>query len=235
MKTSSIFVAIVLCWPVHADDKKQVQGAQIFNATCSQCHGMKGEGNEQFRAPAIGGMAAWAVERQIDGFRKGHRGVDPKEPVALVMAATVKALPAEQIKNVAAAIEKLPIHSHKASTWQQSADLDYGKMLFEERCMECHRYNGTGEIVFGSPPLVGRQDWYLLAQLEKFVDGRRGALASDQFGQKMVNVTRIFESEKAMKDVVAYISTLRPPEVIAANPLPHSGANPFEEVTAKKP
>jgi hypothetical protein len=29
--------------------------------------------------------------------------------------------------------------------------------LFQERCMECPRYNASGEMAFGSPPLVGRQ------------------------------------------------------------------------------
>ena len=80
--------------------------------------------------------------------------------------------------------------------------------LFQERCMECHRYNASGELAFGSPPLVGRQHWYLMAQIEKFKTGARGAVKGDVNGAKMVFTSTFIEDEQALKNVVGYILTL---------------------------
>ena len=91
------------------------------------------------------------------------------------------------------------------------ADISEGKWLFEERCMECHRYNASGEMAFGSPPLVGRQGWYLVAQLTKFKKLHRGAAKGDEKGAKMVQMASLFISdEQAIKNVVGYILTLNP-------------------------
>jgi cytochrome c553 len=93
----------------------------------------------------------------------------------------------------------------------KDADLANGMLLFQERCMECHRYNASGEMAFGSPPLVGRQDWYLLAQLRKFKNLHRGSVKGDGKGAKMVQIATLFiEDEAAMKNVVSYILTLNP-------------------------
>ena len=77
--------------------------------------------------------------------------------------------------------------------------------------MECHRYNASGEMTFGSPPLIGRQGWYLEEQLKKFKSGKRGAVKNDVNGAKMVQMTTLFiEDDQILRDVVAYIMTLNP-------------------------
>jgi cytochrome c553 len=66
-------------------------------------------------------------------------------------------------------------------------------------------------MAFGSPPLVGRQDWYLLAELRKFKSLHRGSVTGDEKGAKMVQMATLFiEDEAAMKNVVSYILTLNP-------------------------
>ncbi|MFT5110472.1 MAG: cytochrome c553 [Pseudoalteromonas tetraodonis] len=80
-------------------------------------------------------------------------------------------------------------------------------MIFEEQCMECHRYNGSGEKVFGSSPLTAFQDWYLAAQLEKFRLGVRGYHGEDEKGQQMRHLAS-YLSEGEVRDVSAYIATL---------------------------
>jgi cytochrome c553 len=77
--------------------------------------------------------------------------------------------------------------------------------------MECHRYNASGEMAFGSPPLTGRQAWYLEEQLKRFKSGKRGAIKNDVNGAKMVQMTSLFiEDEQMLRNVVAYIMTLNP-------------------------
>ncbi len=92
-----------------------------------------------------------------------------------------------------------------------NASAQDGLRLFQERCMKCHRYNASGEMAFGSPPLIGRQGWYLEDQLRKFKSGKRGAVKGDENGVKMVQITNFFvEDDQMLRDVVAYIMTLNP-------------------------
>jgi cytochrome c oxidase subunit 2 len=79
--------------------------------------------------------------------------------------------------------------------------------------MECHRFNGEGEIVFGAAPLVGLQDWYLAAQLRKFKAGIRGAAKNDENGQKMVKAARNFiEDEDMVLSLSAWLMKLQEPK-----------------------
>lgn len=144
------------------------EGAVLFQNVCAQCHGPKGEGKEDVRAPSIANLPNWYVITQVTNFHDGKRGSDMKfDPQGALMASIAKALKPEQVQAVALYVEKLPLVI-PAKRVIDGADVAAGQLLFYERCMECHRYNASGEMAFGSPPLVGRQDWYLLAQLMKF-------------------------------------------------------------------
>jgi cytochrome c553 len=147
----------------------------------------------------------------VTNFHDGKRGSDMKvDPQGALMASIAKALKPEQVEAVALYVEKLPLVI-PAKRVIDGADVAAGQLLFYERCMECHRYNASGEMTFGSPPLVGRQDWYLLAQLMKFKNLHRGTAKGDENGAKMVQMATLFiEDEAAMKNVVSYILTLNP-------------------------
>ena len=183
----------------------------LFKTVCAQCHGPKGEGRDDLKTPSIANLPAWYVERQLTNFHDGKRGSDLKaDPQGAMMAAVARALKPEQIAGVSAHVQSLPLVLPKDLTLA-GADVKAGGELFYERCMECHRYNGSGEQLFGSPPLVGRQGWYLLAQLKKFKSLHRGAAKGDEKGAKMVMMTTLFiEDEQVMKNVVGYILTLNP-------------------------
>jgi cbb3-type cytochrome c oxidase subunit III len=185
------------------------EGDVLFQNVCAQCHGPKGEGKEDVRAPSIANLPQWYVTTQVTNFHDGKRGSDRKvDPQGALMASIAKALNPEQIKAVAVHVEMLPLVI-PAKRVIEGADVAAGQLLFYERCMECHRYNASGEMAFGSPPLVGRQDWYLLAQLMKFKNRHRGAAKGDEKGAKMVQMATLFiEDEAAMKNVVSYILTL---------------------------
>lgn len=196
---------------VHNGVAQNPQSGSLFQTTCAQCHGTKGEGREDLKTPSIANLPHWYVERQLTNFHSGKRGSDGQtDPQGFTMAAIAKALTSEQIKQVATEVEKLPLVPPQERTLA-GANPQAGQQLFYERCMECHRYNASGEQLFGSPPLVGRQGWYLLAQLKKFKALHRGNAPGDEKGAKMVMMTTQFvENEQAMKDVVAYILTLNP-------------------------
>jgi cytochrome c oxidase subunit 2 len=76
-------------------------------------------------------------------------------------------------------------------------------------CMACHGPDGQGNQPLMAPPLTVANDWYLLKQLQNFQHGIRGADPTrDATGSMMLSIARMLD-EQAMKDVIAYIQTLR--------------------------
>ncbi len=202
-----------------AEEAPAAPGAVLFQSLCASCHGAAGHGNDGLQVPAIAARPAWYVLGQLKNFREGRRGADPAEPQAMVMAAIVKNLAPSHLEALAACIEGLAPLQYQASS-PAKADLAAGKELFEVRCMECHRFNASGELTFGSPPLTGLQGWYLLAQIDKFRAGRRGTSAGDVNGAKMMLAARFIESEGDRHTVVAYLLSLN-------RPAKRPGAEPF--------
>ncbi len=183
-------------------------GATMFQNVCAQCHGPKGEGNVQIKSPSIAHLPSWYVIAQINNFRENRRGTDPADPQGLLMAGISKTLQPDQIHALAKHVEKMPMVVPTATFTEAGADLENGMILFQERCMECHRYNASGEMAFGSPPLTGRQDWYLAEQIRKFKTGKRGTAKTDQNGAKMVLSSSFIGDDQTLKDVMAYIMSL---------------------------
>ncbi len=189
---------------VHATDPA-VAGI-IFQNACAQCHGTKGEGNAEIKSPSIASLPAWYVRGQLENFRADRRGAHPQDVEGQLMRAISKVLNDEQVNAVAEFISKLPRVMPRPTI---KADVAAGRQLYEERCMECHRFNGEGELVFGAAPLVGLQDWYLAGQLRKFRDHVRGAQKEDVNGQKMAFSVQFIETEELLQSVAAYLMTLQ--------------------------
>ena len=196
--------------PVHARcaEPPAELGPILYRNFCTQCHGAQGEGNGLLQAPSIAGLPAWYVRAQVLNFKEGRRGTDSSQPHAMLMASIAKVLTSEHIEAVADTVARLKPVPPATEKKPSAATLAQGRLLYEERCMECHRYNGTGEIVFGSAPLLGLQEWYLSGQLRKFKNGQRGTVITDTNGAKMVAAAQHIESEQALLAVVAYILTL---------------------------
>lgn len=216
--------------PVHPAiaSTKATDGKAIFQTVCAQCHGADGEGKIEMKTPSIAGMPSWYVTTQFKNFREGRRGQNAADPQPFMMASIAKALQPEQVKAVIEHVEKMPVVVPIGQNREMTnVDPTEGMRLFQERCMECHRYNASGEMAFGSPPLVGRQAWYLEEQLKRFKSGRRGAIKDDVNGAKMVQMTKLFiEDEQMLRNVVAYIMTLNPEPEPAKQPIEGS---PFKD------
>ncbi len=195
--------------PVVTADMKE--GPVIFQNVCAACHGPNGEGKMELGSPAIAGLPDWYAKHQVLGFREGRRGHDATDAQAFLMAAIAKSLSPEQIDAVIQHTASMPPTTPaEVDREGKTANIEEGRMLFQERCMECHRYNASGELAFGSPPLVGQQGWYLTAQLKKFKSGQRGAVKGDVNGAKMILSSTFIGDADMLRDVVAYILTLNP-------------------------
>jgi len=54
-------------------------GYRYYQARCGSCHGSEGQGNEAFQAPALQGLSAQYLDRQMRNFRNGRRGTHPDD------------------------------------------------------------------------------------------------------------------------------------------------------------
>ncbi len=83
------------------------KGKLLF-ATCGACHGANGEGMEALNAPRLQGQQDWYVIRQLQNFKAGIRGANPKDTYGQTMAPMSQTLPNDQaMADVAAYIKTL--------------------------------------------------------------------------------------------------------------------------------
>lgn len=177
----------------------------VFDTVCATCHGSKGEGNKELMSPSIASLPRWYLEEQIQKFRNGQRGAHPEDVHGQAMRAAVLALSGEQITAAIAHIEQLPAVLHEPTL---EGDPERGKVLYDEHCMACHRFNGHGELAFHSASLNGLQDWYLLEQLNKFQQGIRGYHGDDESGVKMREAMSHIADRQAKLDILALLNEL---------------------------
>jgi cytochrome c553 len=162
--------------------------AGAYAQVCVACHGPSGEGKEELHSPSIAGLPTWYVEEQVKKFRAGTRGFHPEDLPGQQMRAIALTLTDAQIAEAAATVATLPIRLSEPPP--ADFDLETARYSYANDCMECHRYNGKGEIVFHSAQLVTLNRSYLLRQLQNFRSGRRGATEGDMYGSKMVEKTK---------------------------------------------
>jgi cytochrome c553 len=182
------------------------RGREVFE-TCVPCHNPDGSGNSVVGAPNIAGMKAWYVERELDKFRGGVRGLQFNDVEGMRMGPMAISLVSEEdVKSVAHYVETLPPVRHAASL---PGDPKAGEALYAT-CAACHGDNGAGNQDLGAPRIAGVDDWYLAAELRKFRSGVRGTNAKDREGRLMRPMARTLADEDAIRNVVAYVGTLKP-------------------------
>lgn len=177
---------------------------QKFNQVCATCQGIRGEGKLELKTPSIASLPDWYVRTQLEKFRESIRGAAGDDASGQQMHAIAATLPPKMIDTLAELVFNLPRNPTRNTL---KGDLAEGEYIFRDVCMQCHRYNGTGELVFKTPPLIGLQDWYIERQLRKFRDGLRGADKRDIKGAKMHMVVNDL-SDADLRGVASYISVL---------------------------
>jgi cytochrome c553 len=188
-----------------ADENER--GADLYRL-CAVCHGVDAAGNEAVGAPAIAGMPEWYMEAQLKQFRDGNRGTHFDDIMGMRMRPMALTLMREgDIEAVAAHVAAMPA-AYPAST-VTGGDAVKGKAIYTTICIACHGPDGAGNReMMGAAPFYRSSDWYLVRQVEKFRAGIRGARPGDQGGALMRPMVMQLADEQAIKDVVAYITTL---------------------------
>jgi cytochrome c553 len=209
-----------------AQEANLEHGGQLFHL-CAQCHGAAAQGNQAIGAPAIAGLPSWYVQGQLVKFSRGLRGKNFDDieglrmrPMSLYLIAHEHAEqhlsgaapdPNEinpNIRDVAAYVGTLA--PTKPAPTVTGGNVANGQNTFAA-CGSCHGANGEGTEAMTAPPLAGQSDWYLVRALEKFKSGHRGYdAANDGLAAAMAGMAgALLPDEQAVKDVVAFISTLQ--------------------------
>jgi cytochrome c oxidase subunit 2 len=182
------------------------RGQEVFE-TCVPCHNADGSGNPAVGAPNIAGMKGWYVERELEKFRAGVRGMQFNDVEGLRMQPMALSLASDDdVKAVSRYVESLPPVPHASSL---PGDPKTGATLYAT-CGACHGDNGAGNQDLGAPRIAGVDDWYLATELRKFRSGVRGANPKDREGRLMRPMARALPDEDAIRNVVAYVGTLKP-------------------------
>ncbi len=154
---------------VQAQDDPIKVGARIASSgfggvpACSSCHGTMGQGNPVAGFPALAGLDATYLERQILDMKAGTRQLNP------AMGPAVDGLDAAQIQAVSAYYASIPAIAGPAVA---GGDVARGKELVEQgdwdhgipACAQCHGPNAAG-IGINFPRLAGQSSMYLANQI----------------------------------------------------------------------
>ena len=201
---ATLLTGLVLAGPATAQDLAAGQSAYTL---CLACHLPDGSGNKSLNAPAIAGQEDWYLERQINYFKEGIRGKHPKDIWGAQMVPMVMTLATEKmVKDVVAYIASMKPAPPAAPTVEGDPARGEAYYLL---CATCHGPDGKGIKEMDAPNLTLQQDWYLERQIKNFKEGIRGSDPKDIFGLQMKPMVMTLPDDQAIKDVVAYIGSLK--------------------------
>jgi cytochrome c553 len=147
------------------------QGERIYR-TCAACHGEDGGGVADGTVPAIGGMPAALVMRQLVNFRQEKRN-----DIRMEHFADANHLgSAQDIANVAAWTATLVRRTPAGIGDGQSLQL--GARAFLRACQSCHGALGRATKDGVMPGLAGQHQVYLERQLRDAAAGRRPSMTA---------------------------------------------------------
>ena len=180
-------------------------GAQNKFDYCLLCHGSNANGNPGIRAPKLSGMEPWYLARQLENFAAGVRGVPADDAGGHEMMPVGLRLKQEGI--IDAAVQFIGTLDSRRPAATVRGNLAQGRKLYAA-CAACHGAKGQGNSALQAPALAARSDWYLATQLTNYKAGLRGADERDTYGAPMRAIAMTLPDDKAITDLVAYISTL---------------------------
>jgi cytochrome c553 len=175
---------------------------------CAACHGATAQGNPALGAPALAGQGAAYLERQLQHFKTGVRGADPRDTQGAQMKAMAGGLSDEDIRVLAGYLAALPAPALAAPA---AGDLKNGNNYYQSKCGACHGGKAEGNPGLNAPALAWQDAAYLKHQYQNFQLGVRGAHEQDKYGRQMKMMSTSLPSEKDLDDVIAFMQSLAEP------------------------
>jgi cytochrome c oxidase subunit 2 len=204
--SSSLLVLISLCAGFSAQAAGNIEKGKMLYNICATCHGSNAEGMLVLNAPANAGQDPWYITRQLKNFREGIRGAHPQDTFGAQMRPMAMMLTNDQsIADVLAYLTSIDIPDPPKTV---DGNIEAGKKAYQKSCIACHGEFGEGSQLLNAPRLSNQHDWYLVKQLEHFQASVRGTHKNDIYGAQMRIMAQMLETDKQIKDVVAYIATM---------------------------
>jgi ubiquinol-cytochrome c reductase cytochrome c subunit len=169
-------------------------GRQIFEDTCSTCHGLEAQGTAI--APSLIGVGSAAVDFQVSTGRM------PAKQVGAEMPQKPRELNARQTREVAEYIQSLgggPAIPSGAEVSTSGADTGLGQQLFIADCAQCHNFDGAGGALTDgkyAPSLTNATPTQIYE-----------AMLTGPEAMPVFNNTTITPDEK--RDIIAYVTNTR--------------------------
>ena len=224
------FFLLSVMWPlmvIAAEAGDTGRAKAIFSSSCAVCHGGDGKGKMigHNRFPGIAGLPQWYLEDQLIKFKYDGRGADYRDKEGLMMHAMVRTLRRgkskadgveteyeKDIEEIAAFISRLAKPSNKKQTVK--GDAENGRKIYTAEgvmgCVRCHgdRFQGRetedpAQQIPRTPPLGTLDDWYVLAQLEKFRSGVRGQSAKTAVAEKLEEAREKLAERRGRKETLS--------------------------------
>ena len=173
-------------------------GKRVYR-TCAVCHRPEGWGSVDGYYPQIAGQLHKVLIKQLEDIRNRHRDNPTMYPFTL--PSTLGG--AQEIADVTGYVSQLPMAPFNGVG--PGNDLEHGRKVYEENCVECHGKEGEGDQAEAIPALYGQHFQYLMRQFEWIRVGKRR-----NADPKMVRQIRNF-SGRDTHAVMDYVSRLRPP------------------------
>ena len=181
---------------------------QALTAACVICHATDFNGVAAQRTPPLTQLSDWYLQTQLQKFKHNVRGNDVSDSDGYLMKTLMVNYSHQQIADMVAHIKT---HPHKPQSGSLGGDPIKGKEHYIS-CIACHQADGSGNQALKSPALTGLSDIYIVNQLMKYKNGIRGSGSGDQSGKLMQLSAQVLPDKQAMKDVAAYILTLKESE-----------------------
>lgn len=201
------FILLLKIWVVLGLCYSTPLWAQVPNSyqACVACHGDKGQGNPQLKAPQLAGQHSWYLQRQLQHFASDLRGQHSKDNLGQQMKLFASALSADDVRQIndylAAQQPVLPTHNLQG-------DLKNGSRYYQAKCGACHGGKGEGNKAFQAPALVNLSPAYLQRQMHAFKQGIRGTEKADKYGRQMAMMAKTV-SDTELADIVFFIAELQ--------------------------
>ena len=172
-------------------------GREIYRL-CAVCHMPEGWGTVNGDYPQIAGQHATVIIKQLTDILARNRDTPTMFPFTLL-----ENLQPQEYADVAAYLASLPMtrdNGHGPGT-----DLDRGKRLYEENCVDCHGKNGEGINKEYMPLIQGQHYNYLVRQFEWIREGKRRN-ADDEMVEQIQGFT-----DRDISAIMDFTSRLKPP------------------------
>jgi len=172
------------------------KGRQIYRV-CAVCHMPEGWGTEDGYYPQIAGQHATVIIKQLADILARNRDTPTMFPFTLL-----ENLQPQEFADVAAYLTRQPMA--RDNGLGPGTDLEHGKRLYEENCMDCHGGKGEGIEKDYMPLIQGQHYNYLVRQFEWIRTGKRR-----NADEEMVEQIQGF-TNRDISAIMDYTSRLKP-------------------------